>query len=239
MKKLALYAMVMWIAGLGMSCKSSKILSASFEGDAINNPPNKTLPGDPTGDEITYHTAMEPQLKVQNSTIAGSKSLHFTNVAISNPSGHQRWLSFRGVSTDLTQTIWFTHTGQNTGASHDVLIDVSDGHGHLIARMRIKTNGEVGLAKNITDDYTDVLGNIGSEVHTIIFTVSASTLKYNVTIFKTSGPTITAENKPMITENALSFNNPAHPTISFQHSEQPGSGHTYAIGSVSISRKQP
>jgi hypothetical protein len=81
-------------------------------------------------------------------------------------------LSFKGVGTDLTKTIWFTHTGQNTGASHNVLIDVSDGHGNLIARMRIATDGQVGLATNILDNYTDVIGNIGSQVHTIIFTVS-------------------------------------------------------------------
>ncbi|WP_276366033.1 hypothetical protein [Chryseolinea sp. H1M3-3] len=239
MKRLSIHLLVLLLSFLGWSCQSSKILSASFEGDAINNPPNKNLPGDPAGDVIEYVNALEPQLKVQNSPIAGAKALHFTNVAITNPPGHQRWLSFKGVGTDLTKTIWFTHTGQNTGASHDLLIDVSDGHGHLMARMRIKSNGEVGLAKNITDDYTDVLGNIGSEVHTIIFTTSASTLKYNVTIFKTTGPAITAENKPMITDNALSFNNPAHPMLSFQHSEQSGSSHTYAIGSVTISKKKP
>lgn len=238
MKKLTLSCLVI-LSSLMWSCQSSKILSASFEGDAINNPPAKNLPGDPTGDVIEYNVALEPQLKVQNSTIAGSKSLHFTNVPISNPSGHQRWLSFKGIGTNLTKTLWFTHTGQNTGASHDFLIDVSDGHGHLMARMRIKTNGEVGLATNITDDYSDVIGNIGSEVHTIIFTTSPSTLKYNVTIFKSTGPAITAENKPMITTDKLLFNNPAHPMISFQHSEQAGSAHTYAIGSVTISRKKP
>jgi hypothetical protein len=239
MKKLHVYLSAIAICAVMWSCKTSAILSASFESDAINSAPATDLPGAPSGDVIQYHTDMTPQLKVQNSTIAGSKALHFTNVSIPDVSGHQRWLSFKGVGTDLTKTIWFTHTGQNTGASHDLHIDVSDGHGNVIARMRIATNGQVALAKNITDDYTDVIGNVGSQVHTIIFTVSASTLKYNVTIFTTNGPTITAENKPMITDNQLSFSNPAHPTLSFQHSEAAGSGHTYAIGSVSISKKKP
>jgi hypothetical protein len=105
--------------------------------------------------------------------------------------------------------------------------------------MRIDSDGEVGLARNILDNYTDVIGNVGAQVHTIVFTTSPSTLRYNVTIFKTSGPAITAENKIMITENALSFHNPAHPMLSFQHSAGSSSGHTYAIGSVNISRKEP
>jgi hypothetical protein len=242
MKKLSVYllaSVALAVCAMMSSCKSDKILSAGFEGDGINSPPNKTLPGDPAGDEIQYNSALDPQLRVQASTIAGSKSLHFTNVSIADPGGHQRWVSFRGIGTNLTETVWFLHTGQNTGAAHDVLIDVSDGHAHLIARMRIRSDGEVALAKNILDNYTDVIGNVGSEVHTVIFTCSASTLKYNVSIYKTTGPAILAENKPMITENALSFNNPAHPTLSFQHSASSAAGHTYAIGSVSITRKKP
>ena len=54
-------------------------------------------------------------------------------------------------------------------------------------------------------------------VHTVVFTVITSTLKYNVTVFPESGPVITAENKPMITDNPLYFNNPAHPMLSFLH----------------------
>jgi hypothetical protein len=239
MKTLFFYLVTAVACSLVCSCKSSKILSAGFEGDVINNPPTKNLSGDPSGDEITYHAGLEPQLKVQNSTIAGSKALHFTNVPVVLPPGNNRWLSFRGIGTDLTQTLWFTHTGQNTGAMYDLYIDVSDGYGHLMARMLIKPNGDVGLAKNLADYYTDIIGNIGSKVHTMIFTVTTSSLTYNVTILPTTGSAITAENKPMITTNPLSFNNPANPTLSFSHSDEDGSTHTYAIGGVSISRKKP
>ena len=118
-----------------------------------------------------------------------------------------------------------------------VLIDVSDGHVHVMARMRIKSDGEVGLATSINDHYSDVIGNLGSGVHTVLFTTFPGTLRYNVSIIQESGPTITASNKPMITDNVLSFANPAHPMLSFLHS---GSlGNTYAIGSVSISRREP
>jgi hypothetical protein len=108
-----------------------------------------------------------------------------------------------------------------------------------MARMRISPGGDVGLATNITDDYSNIIGNVGSETHTIVFTASPSTLKYNVTIVKETGPAITAENKPMITTDALQFNNPAHPTLSFLHPGEVATGNTYDIGSVTITRKKP
>jgi hypothetical protein len=239
MKKIQVYLSAIVICAVSWSCKTSTILEATFEGDAVNNPPATDLPGAPSGDVIEYHADMTPQLKVQNSTLAGSKALHFTNVSIPDVPGHQRWLSFKGIGTDLTKTIWFTHTGQNTGASQDLHIYISDGHAHVIAMMRIASNGQVALAKNIADSFTDVIGNIGSQSHTIIFTVSASTLKYNVTILTPNGPTITAENKPMITDSQLSFNNPAHPELSIQHVETPNPSHLYAIGNVLITKKKP
>ena len=237
MKKLLL-AFVVASACCLTSC--SKILDASFEEDDINGPPVTDLPGSPSGDVIEFHATLQPQLKVQNDDISGSKALHFTNFSGTLPPVSERWLSFRGVGTDLTKTIWFTYTGQNMGS--DMSIDVSDGHGHLMARMHISSGGQVGLATNLGDGYSDVIGNVGSGKHTIIFTTFPSTLKYNVTITKESGPAIIAENRSMITDNALSFNNPAHPTLHFMHYSLRtgvGLGTTYAIGSVSISKREP
>jgi hypothetical protein len=122
--------------------------------------------------------------------------------------------------------------------SSTIYIDISDGVGNLMARMRISSNGEVGLATNITDGgYSDIIGNIGSETHTIVFTASPATLKYNVTILKETPPAITAEDRPMITQNANSFKSPNNPTLNFRHEYENGSW--YAIGSVGISRKKP
>jgi len=53
--------------------------------------------------------------------------------------------------------------------------------------MRIKPTGEVGLAQNLDDDYSEVIGNVGSNVHTVIFTVFTSDLKYNVTALTSFG----------------------------------------------------
>ena len=235
MKKLT-FSLIVLVSLLGWSCKSSKILTATFEGDPINGLPAKNLPGDPSGDAIGYHDDIQPRLKVQNSTISGSKALIFTFNPLPNPNDpptlSQQYLSFKGIDTDLTETIWFTHTGQNNGAA--MLITVSDGP-HSFAQMRISPNGSVALA----DDFTNVIGSVGNGVHTVVFTVTASTLKYNVTVFPESGPAITAENKPMITDNPLYFNNPAHPMLGFLHQGSVPNGNSYAIGSVTISRKKP
>ncbi len=240
MKKLFVIYLAVLASSFMFSCQPSKILVATFEADALNAPPAKDLPGSPSGDVIEYHTGVEPQLKVQTSSIAGAKALHYTNVVIGEVPAHQRGIVFKGVGTALTKTTWITYTGQNTGAStKDVYIYVSDGYGHFMAAMRIRANGEVGLTNDLAQGNYAVIGNVGTEVHTVIFTLSPSTLKYNVTIFKETGPAILAENKSMITEDALSFNNPARPSISFAHQEAASPGHTYAIGSVSITRKKP
>ena len=239
MKKLFVIYIVVCVSSF-VSCKPNKILVATFEGDVVNAPPVKDLPGSPEGDLIEYVSDVEPQLKVQNSSISGAKALHYTNVSIGDVPGHQRGILFKGVGTALTKTTWVTYSAQNTGAStKSVYVYVSDGHSHFMAAMRIMPNGEVGLANDLAQGNYTVIGNIGTEVHTVIFTLSPSTLKYNVTIFKETGPAILAENKSMLTDDALSFNNPAHPTISFSHEAGVSSGHTYAIGSVSITRTKP
>ncbi len=236
MKK-SMFSLIVLVSLLGWSCESSKILTATFEGDPINGLPAKNLPGDPSGDAISYHDDIQPRLKVQNSTISGSKALIFTFTPVTNPNDpptlSQQYLSFNGIGTDLTETIWFTYTGQNKGAA--MLITVSDGP-NTIAWMRISPNGDVALA----DDFTNVIGSVGNGVHTVVFTVTTSALKYNVTVFPESGPAITAENKPMITTNPLVFNNPAHPMLGFLHEGWTPDGYSsYAIGSVTISRKKP
>lgn len=233
MKKYSL-PLVVFIAFAASSC--TKLLTATFESDALNSPPATNLPGAPSGDAIQFHEAITPQLTVQSSTISGDKALFYSNTALTDPPPvASRWIAFRGIEADLTQTIWFQHTGENMGSV--IMIDVSDGHQNLIARMRIMPDGEVGLATAINDTYSDVIGNLDSGSHTIIFTATAQSLQYNVTILQSTGATITASNKPMITQNKLDFANPAHPTLSFL---QQGTGSlTYAIGSVDISRKKP
>ncbi|MGC3944404.1 MAG: hypothetical protein QM762_07790 [Chryseolinea sp.] len=163
----------------------------------------------------------------------------FSLAAIADISGHQKGISFKGKSTDLTQTVWFVLSGQNTNAtSNDVYMDVSDGGSHPIARLTIHPNGDVALTRDLTYVTEDVIGNVGSQVHTIVFTTFAGELKYNVTIFKETGPAITVSNKNMLTTNATEFFNPARPQISVSNQGTSGA-QIYAIGGVTITKKKP
>ena len=238
MKTLLVYVFTVVLSSVLFSCKSSRILSANFESDVVGNPPATNPAGAPAGDVIQYNPALTPQLEVQNSATAGEKALHLKNTTVAL-GAHNRWVNFRGISTNLVNTLWFNYTARNTSPSGNVLVDLSDGEGHLIARMRISSNGDVHLAKNILDVYTDHIGSVGTGAHTVIFTVMPSALKYNVTIFPVSGSAVTAENKPMITDNALEFANPAHPTLSFSHQSMSAGNHQYVIETASISRKEP
>lgn len=57
-----------------LASSRSEILSAPFEEDAINSPPDSDLPNSPTTDKIQFNLAMEPQPRVQNFDIWGSKA---------------------------------------------------------------------------------------------------------------------------------------------------------------------
>lgn len=238
MKKIFTYGLAAILALAFFSCKSSRILYANFENDAVGGPPATDLAGEPAGDMIQYNPGLVSQLVVQQSGTGNERALNFRNTTVAL-NAHNRWVSFRGVSTNLVNTLWFVYTATNTSPSGNVLIDLADGGGHLIARMRIRPNGEVALARNMLDTYTDNIGNVGTGLHTVIFTVMPGDLKYNVTIFPKTGQAFTAEAKPMITENTLEFANPARPTISFSHESMSNGDHHYLIESVSISKKKP
>lgn len=238
MKMPSVPVVIAMLTYLLMACQCSKILTATFEADALNGPPAKNLPGAPAGDEIKYHNAIVPRLKVQNSAIAGSKALQYIDNPIADPPPlASQWLSFEGIGTSLTQTLWFSHTGQLHGAA--VTIDISDGGINTMGRLEIADDGDVSVIHSFAEPEGHFLGNIGTGVHTIVFTVLTSELKYNVSILKEGGSNLIAENQPMITTDKSSFKNPANPTISFLLTNPLGSLNYYEIGSVYISRKKP
>lgn len=235
--KLSVILLILGVVSLG--CKSDKILTANFENDVLNLPPAKMLPGAPDGDEITYHNAIQQRLKVKSSTLSGTKALHYIDNTISNPPPlSSQWLGFKGIGTNLTQTLWFVYTGQIHGKG--VTVDISDGDVNVMGRLIITGSGDASILHSFSPDSpAHPIGNIGLGPHTVVFTVFTSQLKYNVTIFRDSGPALVAENQPMITTDLLQFTNPAHPRISFLLSEPSGSASYYEIGSVTITKKKP
>ena len=239
MKTFQYFCTILVCSAFFSSCKSTYILRSNFESDAINSLPNKSLPGDPGGDALEYSSQVEPRLKVVSS--AGQKSLRFSQSAAPGLTAFNQWITFRGISTDFTQTVWYyyTATQQSTSGGY-VLVELGDGSAGIVARLTIKANGEVTLLRNLTTQQQDVIGTITEGVsHTVVFTVDMAASKYNVTIFKSAGEAITVTNKTVVLGTGVSYANPARPTMSFRYEEGQSDARRYTLEAVTISRKKP
>ncbi|WP_128544431.1 hypothetical protein [Larkinella soli] len=222
------------------SCRSSAILTSKFESDSVGSLPNKTLPGDPAGDEITYSSQLEPRLRVAASASPGQKALQFSQSPASGLNAQNQWVGFRGTSTDFVQTIWYFYTATLQGAGGGLTVDVTDGSAGMIARMFIRSDGQVSLMRSFDGSTPpQVLGTLPTGVsHTVFFTVNLSTNRLNVSILK-SGGNLIANDVPVLLGSGLAYANPARPMISFRYDEGFSDGRRYDLEEVFITRKQP
>lgn len=222
------------------ACTTTTILSAGFETQTIGNLPAQNLPGDPSGDSLRYRAVLEPRLRVQASATVGEKALHFTQVT---PAGEltafNQWLSFRGISTNFVEPLWFIWAGnlRNSGAA-DYTVYVTDGRGGIICGLIYGATGNISLLTSRGG--AEVIGTLPAEMrHTIIVSLSPATSRYNLTIFPSSGTRIEALNKTVFAGNMLSYANPARPSIDMRFSDGNVNTNRFVIESVSITRKQP
>lgn len=239
MKSIYHFSIITLVSLSVFSCKTTSILRTNFNTSAIGSTPAHDLPGDPSGDRVDFHDALAPGLKIREWNTSGKKGLEYSSVNTGDISGHYTWLSFRGISTNFAETIWYIYSAKYNSTSGDILTDLTDGSGTPIARMRITSSGSVSLTSG---DWTTsrVIGNIPpGAVHSVIFTVLASQLKYNLLITSPGSDAIRVTNEPMMTTSALNFHNPANPSIAFQHGDRSGQGSKYTIESISISRNDP
>ncbi|REA62359.1 hypothetical protein DSL64_08840 [Dyadobacter luteus] len=239
MKSIYHFSIIILVSLSVFSCKTTSILRTNFNASEIGVTPAHDLPGAPSGDRVDFNDALIPGLKIRQWNTSGTKGLEYSQVNTGDLSGHYTWLSFRGISTNFAETIWYIYSARHNSSSGDILTDLTDGSGVPIARMRITSSGAVSL---ISGDWTTsrVIGNIPpGAVHSVIFTVLASQLKYNLLITSPGREPIKVTNEPMMTTSALNFHNPANPSISFQHSDRSGQDSKYTIESISISRKDP
>jgi hypothetical protein len=245
MKKLSVLMYISLACITMFSCTTTTLLNATFESDAIGSHPARNLPGAPTGDVIQYVPGVEPQLIIGNGTVTPGttpgKALLFTNApTVGTVSATDLWVSFKGTSTNLTNTVWIVYTAKNTGAVSPLLIDVTDGTSNLVARMRVDPNGTMALARNILDPYTDVIGNVGNDTHTVVFTLNFANLQYNVTVFRNQGSPLTFANRPMITQSVLQFVNPANPALNFSYQgTYRNVNQKYVIEEIQITKRIP
>ncbi|WP_159467126.1 hypothetical protein [Dyadobacter sp. 3J3] len=239
MKNTHLYAFLL-LALTVTSCKTSAILTDTFESDVMGTMPIKNIPGSPVGDEVVYEAVLNPRLRITTSNnSAGQKALTFSQAPAPGLDAHNQFLSFRGVSSDFTEPLWFSFIGTLSGTGSDLMIDIADGSAGLIARMYFRNNGNVELDRSLAGTPAELIGNIPpGTIHTIILTLDMNKSSYNLTIFKTVG-NILVKDHPLLLGNPLSYANPAHPQISFRFDENNYDDRKYVIESVSISRKKP
>lgn len=218
----------------------SSLLTAKFESDPIGSDPDKTLPGNPTGDEITYANEISNQLEIIVTPGKPSeKSLSINNVAPTGSiSGHSDWLGFKSKSTNFSNPITFTWTGVQTFLSSApyLLVDISDGSGVVAARLKFQGNGDVILVDDIVSGNGLNVGSINSgERYSVLLTVRLADKKYNISILKPSGD-IVVNNHTILTDDITIYHNPARPTVSFKF-QNGTSANKFVADEVFISRK--
>ncbi|TLU94603.1 hypothetical protein [Dyadobacter sediminis] len=220
------------------SCTTTAILSSKFENYTAETLPAHNIPGDPSGDEITYVTELQPRIRIVNSVGAGQKALRFNQVSAPGLTAHNQWLGFKGISTNLTQPLWFYFTATHSGTGGRLTIDVSDGVANLFARMMINSNGDVIVVRSFPSN-EELVGNIPPGMsHTIIFTLNLNNGKYNLSILK-SGGNILVKDIPVLAENILSYANPSRPAIGFRFEDGSSDTRQYVLEEIFISKKQP
>jgi hypothetical protein len=238
MKTFRLLLCALLSASLFTACKTTAILTAKFESETVGSLPTKNIPGDPAGDAIEYSTELQPRIKVTNSATAGQKAVTFTEINTPGLTAHNQFLSFRGISTDFTQPMWFIFAGTHSGSGERLTIDITDGSAAMITRMFITDSGQLSMMTNFTGG-EQVLGNIPAGVsHTFFVTLNLSTKKFNLTVLK-SGGNITVSDRPVLLDNILAYANPARPMLSFRWDDGASATRKYVLEEVMITRKKP
>ena len=228
------------------ACQTNDLLVANFESDQINALPDKTLPGAPSCDAITFDDAIRSRLRVVATPgNPGQKSLLFSQNALSNDiSGHLTWLSFKSAASDFEHTVQFSWTATTALNNSTILISVTDGNSVPLVNLKIWNNGIYMLDHyNAEPTY---LGAISAK-HTVLLVVKTRPTQsvWNINVFNEGIPQVSRTDIPLFSPTAgTSTNlgnvaNPANPTISFNFQDDGNfscSDCTYAIDMLGITR---
>jgi hypothetical protein len=239
MKSICQFSMVILVSLFTFSCTSKVILLTNFQNEVLGTTPSHDIPGNPPGDRIDFIPELAPGLKIGQWNTTGTKALEFSYVNTGRISGHSTWLSFRGASTDFSQTVWYIYSAKRNANFGDLITDLSDGSSGYIARMKIKPSGHVTLIGR--DWFTErEIGRVPIDApFSVIFTVNVASGTYNLMIASVGKELIRVNNEPLMTSNPLSFHNPANPSISFSFDQGAGPGTKYTIERLSITHKNP
>ena len=219
------------------------VLKANFESDTLGSNPLKTLPGDPSGDEMTYISEIENRLEIVN--WEGSKSLEIGNITpLDDPTFATTYTSFISRSSPFTRPVTYSWNGQlDSNNGRRLLINFSAGTGisGTMSAMKIEPNGAFSYSTDFIN-YT-FIGTIElDQPHTFIVSFDKSTKLFSVSVFQ-SGENISTQGLPFISTSGP-FPSPTKFRISFNFGEtdNPPSidlGHNYTIDNLAIAHKNP
>lgn len=229
------------------ACNLSNLLVANFESDQINALPDKTLPGDPSGDAITFDDAIRSRVKVvATSGNPSQKSLQFSQNALLNDiSGHLTWLGFKGAASDFEHTVQFTWAATMALNSSTLLISVTDGYSVPLVNLEIRNNSIYMLDHN-NPQVSTYLGAISAK-HTVLLVIKMRPTQsvWNINVFNEGIPQVSRPDTPLFSPTAgTSTNlgdvaNPANPTLTFNFRSDGNfscNDCTYAIDILGITR---
>lgn len=124
-----------------------QLLFNYFKSDPLNGKPLKNIPGDPTGDALTYIAAVEPSLKIvayPNAFLG--KGLEFSSKQIDVSSGEAstKWLSFEGAPTsNYRASIIYQVFGKFNNFAEQLMVDITNGQAGVFTRLVIMPDGTV------------------------------------------------------------------------------------------------
>ena len=220
---------------LGLSLSSCvTILKAPFDSDTLGSNPLKTLPGSPSGDELTYISNIENRLEIISWD--GSNSLEIANVSpVGRPSGHSTWTSFRSTNTNFTSSVTYNWSGQAnfTNSGGDFIMDFMDGMGGHMVRLMLSPRGEL----RYTTDYVNELpiGTVSLNTkHGFTVTCNKLSRTFNIRLSQ-SGSSIEADNLGFL-DFGQTFAVNAHPMLSFNYGSGSNPQQTYIVDDIIISR---
>ncbi|QJW90807.1 hypothetical protein HNV11_16200 [Spirosoma taeanense] len=227
-------------------CRTTKLLNATFESDAIGSLPAKDAAGAPAGDSVSYESVSHPRLRVQASSVkAGQKALFYSQAALTGSvTTFNQWLQFKGIRSNYAQTIWFYWTAKLNFNSGNLLIDIQGMQALWAARLKILNNGQVQLIRNVASEQNnETLGTLNRQItHTIFLTLNPQARTYNLTILGTQdGTPITRLDIPVLGIPNPEFDSDVQrPSISFRYQEATiDPAGAYILEEVFINRRQP
>ena len=218
------------------------LLRATFENDFLDGHPDKTLPGDPVGDELIYGRPMVMSI-VPTGYAPTHKSLDFRGGAgpisfVGKPS------SFVGIMTFKWEGTVVNHWGGPPQYLGWQDVHLTDGYGHIIARLVIfgstlyvkHKNSDPNSPVSGTALYQYLAAPEAPDYHIIEVKTSLTSGVFDLQLIA-DGAVHTYEDIPIYEENTSVYSTSPRPTIIFHSGSGTGSYEDgYILDNVFISK---